>query len=101
MQAQAQKAAPEVVPPQLIEKADPEYTKEARNARIEGSVIVSGTVALNGRVTGIVLVRPLPYGLGDQAIECVRKWRFKPATKDGVPFESKHTFKVDFFLHGK
>ena len=99
--AWAEKPAPVVEPPKIIEKSDPEYTPEARAAGIEGRVLLSGVIDVNGRVTDIILVRPLSHGLGDKAIECARKWLFIPAKRDGVPFAAKANLEVNFRLPPK
>jgi TonB family protein len=44
------------------------------------------------------VIRSLGYGLDERAIEAVRKWRFKPALKDGEPVQVGSTFEVAFRL---
>ncbi|HYP05652.1 MAG TPA: energy transducer TonB [Bryobacteraceae bacterium] len=85
-------------PPKLLERVAPEYTQAAREARVEGSVTLSGVIDVNGRFTDVLIVHPLSHGLGDKAIECVRKWRFKPAMQKGVAVPAKATVQINFRL---
>jgi TonB family protein len=94
----AEKPAPVTEPPKIIERSDPQYTEAARKARVEGSVHLAGVIGVDGRVGDIQIVEPLGYGLGDKAVECVRKWRFKPAMRDGVPVPVKANLQVRFHL---
>jgi TonB family protein len=61
--------------------------KAVRNPKAEG---VQGTVVLqvvfnaNGTITDVKIIRGLPYGLSDQAIEAAKSIRFIPAMKDGT-----------------
>jgi len=86
-------------PPVPIFKPDPEYTEEARKARIEGDVQLSAEIDEEGRTSDIRVTKPLGHGLDEKAIECVSKWRFKPAFKqDGTPFVVRADLKVEFRL---
>jgi TonB family protein len=84
--------------PVPTEKAEPEYTNEAREARIEGSVILSIVVDEFGIPTEIQVVRSLDPGLDAKAVEAVEKWRFKPGMRDFKPVAVKATLEVMFKL---
>ena len=64
---------------------DPEYTKEARQHGIKGRVMLRAVLCANGKVTNIEVIKGLPYGLTEKAIETMPKMRFRPAEKDGHP----------------
>src|SRR5687767_2182689 len=66
-------------PPVLLHKIEPEYSPEARAAKIEGSVLLAIIVSNEGKATAIQLVRKLGHGLDEEAVRAVRQWRFKPA----------------------
>jgi protein TonB len=70
-----------VSPPIAIHKVDPEYTEEARNAKIEGTVIVQIVIDENGMPTEPKVVRSLHKGLDENAIEAVKQWRWKPGLR--------------------
>lgn len=69
-----------VTVPQCIYCPAPEYTKEARKEHIEGTVVLQVTINPDGRATNISIVKDPGKGLGDRAVETLRKWRFRPAT---------------------
>jgi TonB family protein len=76
---------PDIAAPFLAAKAKPEYTDEARLAKLEGSVLLSLVVDADGQPRDIQVVRPLGLGLDESAVENARAWLFKPGTKKGTP----------------
>jgi TonB family protein len=85
-------------PPVPIYNPPPEYTDEARNARWQGSVLLSIVIDATGKPTAIKVTRSLGMGLDQKAIEAVLKWRFKPGTIDGKPAAVAATIEVNFRL---
>jgi periplasmic protein TonB len=83
-------------PPRLIESVEPEYTPEAKRARITGYVLLELVVEADGRVSGGKVLKPLPFDLTQKAIEAVEHWRFEPATLRGRPVASYYPAKVHF-----
>ena len=67
----------------LLSKPEPSYTDEARANKIAGTVILKVVFTSRGTVENIHVVRDLPYGLTERAIEAAKKITFVPATKDG------------------
>ena len=59
---------------------DPLYSDEARNTKIQGSVLLSVLVGADGRVHDIHILRGIGMGLDENAIQTVRSWQFIPAT---------------------
>jgi TonB family protein len=86
----------DVKPPKPTFLADPEYSPEARKAGLQGTVVPWIIVGVDGRPVDIQLARALGMGLDEQAIEAVRKWKFKPALKDGQPVPVKVNVEVSF-----
>lgn len=84
--------------PVPIHRADPEYTEEARNAKIEGAVLIHMVIDENGVPTDPKVVRSLDKGLDEKAIEAVKQWRFKPGLKDGKPVPVSANIEVNFRL---
>jgi periplasmic protein TonB len=76
--------------------AQPEYTDDARNARIEGAVLLQVEVDEKGVPTEAKVIRSLDKGLDRKATEAVLKWRFKPALKDGKPVPSTAKIEINF-----
>src|SRR5207248_4920090 len=71
--------------PRAIYDPEPEYSEEARKVKHQGVVILSVIVDQQGRARDIHVARSLGMGLDEKAIEAVRKWKFSPGTKDGIP----------------
>jgi TonB family protein len=76
-----------------------EYTDEARTEGIQGEVMVTVIVDAQGMPQNPRIVRPMPAGLNEAALNAVRKYRFKPAMKDGkTPVPVMVTIAVNFRL---
>lgn len=84
--------------PRVRYKPDPEYSPEARQAKYQGTVILSLIVEPDGQAHGIRVARSLGMGLDEKAIEAVRQWRFDPAMKDGKPVAVAVQVEVSFRL---
>jgi len=67
----------------LLSKPEPTYTKEARANKIAGTVILKVVFTSRGTVENIHVIRELPDGLTERAIEAAKKIKFVPAMKDG------------------
>ncbi len=84
--------------PALIKKVDPEYTQQAKKARIEGTVLLYVKVGTDGRAHRIQVLKGLGYGLDAKAIAAMHRWRFRPGRKNGVPVVTPATIEVKFRL---
>ncbi len=82
---QALRVGGDVKAPVRIESPEPVYTPEAATARISGIVILEITIDEMGRVIGVHVLKPLPFGLDRSAADAVMQWRFKPGTLNGNP----------------
>jgi len=87
-----------IVPPKLTSKVEPEYTEEARDAKIEGVCVLAVEIDQDGIARNIVIKRSLDAGLDLNAIAAISKWRFSPAEKDGKPVRVAATIEVNFKL---
>ena len=85
--------------PQVIAVRDPEYSKQAREAKYQGTCTLMIVVATNGRPINIRVVNSLGMGLDEKAIETVKTWRFEPGQKDGHPVNVEMAVEVDFHLY--
>jgi TonB family protein len=75
----------------------PAYTQEARDAKIEGIVLLQGIVRKNGRITDLKLVKGLGYGLDQNASNAIsNEWRFDPGTLEGQPVDVQVTLEISF-----
>jgi protein TonB len=89
----------DVKAPVAINKVDPQYPEVARKARISGIVIVECTISRNGDVTDIHVLKPLPFGLDQAAVDAVKRWKFKPGTLNGQPVDVIFNLTVNFKLN--
>lgn len=90
--------SPNTNQPTVIQKVDPEYTPEAKAAGVRGTVLLAITITTDGVADQITLIKGLSYGLDEKAVECMRKWRFKPDLRDGEPVPVKAQIEVNFRL---
>ena len=88
----------EFSPARILDLVPPEYTDEAVDAGVEGSVELELRVREDGTAHGIKVVRGLGMGLDERAVEAVRQWRFDPAKKAGRPVEIRMRVRVKFDL---
>jgi len=88
-----------IKPPQVVYDPDPEYSPEARAARYQGTVRLWAIIGPDGRPHNLRVERSVGMGLDEKAIEAVRNWRFKPATKDGQAVAVEIEVEVGFHLY--
>jgi TonB family protein len=88
-------------PPQPIHSPNPEYSKEARKAKIEGSVVLLAVVGVDGHPHNIQVIRYLGHGLDELAIEKFRQWTFEPGTANGSPVPVAISVQINFHLRSR
>src|SRR5688572_17209095 len=74
--------------PVLTYQVEPQYTDQARQARLQGAVRLQAIVRSNGTVDSVQVLQGLGMGLDEAAVAAVRQWRFRPATRNGVPVDT-------------
>ncbi len=74
----------------------PGYSREARKKKYQGVVVLSIVVTSEGKVTEIKIIKDPGEGLAEKAVDAVRKWRFKPAMKDGTAVTARVEVEVSF-----
>lgn len=85
--------------PVLLHQVQPEFTDEARQAKLQGTVEIQLIVDAYGNPENITVVRHLGMGLDQKAIQAVRQYKFKPATYQGHPVAVRLMVDVDFHLY--
>lgn len=86
------------VKPRPVRTPAPEYPNSLRNDKIEGLVVVEIAIDENGRVTDAKVVKSNQSRLEPYAVKAVKKWVFKPATKNEVPVPSQISIPIQFSL---
>lgn len=84
--------------PEILVKTQPRYTELARRAKVQGIVGMKAVIDERGYVTDLQVLKSLPMGLDQAAIDAVSKWRFKPATLHGRPVKVYFNLTVNFTL---
>ena len=87
-----------VTQPVLLWKIEPEYTDEARRAKIQGTVVLRIEVDTRGQAQNITVRQSLGLGLDERAIAAVRRWRFRPGYRNGKPWTTAAMVQVNFRL---
>jgi len=85
-------------PVEILQKPKPDYTEEARKAKIEGEVLLRVLFTASGELQVVDVVRGLGYGLNENAIRSAKQIRFKPAERDGRPIDSTAIVHIVFQL---
>ena len=89
-----------VVSPILVQEFKPGYTGEAMRAKIQGIVVLEAVVLPDGSVGNVQITRSLDpnFGLDQEAIKTVKKWRFRPGTRFGQPVPVLVEIELTFTL---
>lgn len=88
----------DVKAPERIVAPQPQYTEIARKARIQGVVIVQAIIDKEGNVTNVKVLKGLPMGLEEAAVNAIKQWKFRPATLNGKPVVVYYNLTVNFKL---
>ena len=83
----------------LIRKVQPNYPPLARQARIQGSVLLQAEISKEGSIENLHLISGHPM-LAPAAIEAVKQWKYKPYILNGEPVEVETQITVNFTLSG-
>jgi TonB family protein len=83
----------------LLTKAVPVYPPAAKQAKIQGTVVLSVVIGDDGNVQNIQVVSG-PDELQQSSIDAVRQWRYKPYLLNGNPVEVKTTVNIIYSLQG-
>jgi periplasmic protein TonB len=87
-----------VTAPVPIFAPEAEFSDEARREKYQGICLVELIVDAHGFPQNLHVVQHLGMGLDEKAMEAIRRYRFKPATKNGKPVAVAITVEVDFRL---
>lgn len=83
----------------LVSKVVPVYPPVARQARVQGEVVLDANIASNGTVESLKAISGHPL-LIPAAIDAVKQWRYKPYMQNGAPVAVNTEIIVNFTLSG-
>ena len=84
----------------LLKEVPPRYPLQARQARVEGTVVLEGIIGIDGKLQNLRAVRG-DARLVQAAIDAAKQWRYKPSLLHGQPAESVTQITVNFSLTGR
>src|SRR5271166_4790411 len=83
----------------LVRRVQPNYPPLARQARIQGTVVLHAVISKDGSIEGLTLISGHPM-LAPAAIDAVKQWKYKPYLLNGEPVEVDTEVLVNFTLSG-
>ncbi len=84
----------------LVHKVTPQYPPLAKQARIQGTVVLQALIGKDGSIQNLHVVSGHPM-LTNSALEAVKEWKYKPYYLNGEPVEVETTINVNFSLSGE
>jgi TonB family protein len=87
-----------IKPVEILFKPRPVYTAEARQLHIEGEVVVEVMFSAAGQLQVHRVVKGLGHGLDESALRAAQQIRFRPAQRDGAPYDSAALVHIVFEL---
>lgn len=87
----------DVRPPRLIRQVAPVYPKLAKQARMQGDVVISAIIDPKGNVVDLKVVSGPPL-LYQAAIDAVGQWTFEPTYLNGEPWPVSYEITIHFEL---
>ena len=94
---QAVRVGGQIKEPKKLKNVNPTYPDIAKQARVQGVVILECTISPQGKVTDVKVLRGIPL-LDAAAIEAVKQWVYSPTLLNGVPVPVIMTVTVNFRL---
>ncbi len=88
--------AGDVLAPERVFAPQPGYPEAARLGRVQGVVVLQTIIDTLGNVVDVEVLKGLPSGLTEAAVEAVSSWRFRPATLHGEPVPVRYLVTISF-----
>lgn len=86
-------------PLKIISKPRASYTDKARSSGVSGVIRLAVGFSADGKVKHILIIKPLGYGLDEQAVRAAREIKFEPAVKDGKPISKVKFIEYSFTIY--
>jgi protein TonB len=83
----------------LIDRVQPEYPPLAKQARIQGTVLLRAVIDREGKIENLQVLGGHPL-LVEAALKAVRQWRYRPYYLNGQAIEVETQITVHFTLSG-
>jgi periplasmic protein TonB len=83
--------------PELVSKVDPEYTKEARDANVQGLILTKCVIGTDGSLKRCKIVKGLPL-MDQQVLSALSHWRYSPVYYQGKPVQVEYVIPVRLMM---
>ena len=83
----------------ITHKPEPGFTEEARRNNVTGLVRLRAVLSASGEVANVTVIKGLPDGLTEKAIEAARQIKFRPAQKDGHTVSQYIVLEYNFNIY--
>jgi periplasmic protein TonB len=92
------RSGPGITLPKLVHETKPSYSATARNAGVQGNVVLDCVILTDGTVGDVRVSKPLDSDLDAEAIRTVRQWKFTPGEKEGQAVPVQVSVELTFTL---
>jgi TonB family protein len=96
--AQPVPVGPGITAPQVVSRVDPPYCWDGRH-HPEGTVTVKAVISKKGTVRDAHVIKGIDPGCDTAVLAAVRKWKYRPALKDGKPIEVFLDVNITISIH--
>jgi protein TonB len=83
--------------PRLVEGPEPVYPREAREARVEGTLLAKCVITTEGALRGCQIIKPLPF-LDEPVLTALARRRYTPVSFQGRPVNVEYVISLRFEL---
>ncbi len=90
-----------VISPKLLSSLEPTSNDYAQKNNIAGMTLLSTVVGASGQPGNVTIVRPIGFGLDEQAVAAVQRAKFKPGLRDGQPVPVVVNLQVTFRIYSE
>ena len=88
----------DVTMPRVVREVKPDYPDSVKKEGIRGSVTLNAVVRKDGTVGEVTVKKALHPELDEEAVKAMKKWEFKPGTKEGKPVDVAVDVEMTFNL---
>ena len=93
-----ERPAKDVTMPTVVREVKPDYPETAKKERIQGNVMLGAVVKKYGTVGDVTVKKSLHPELDEEAVKAMKKWQFRPGTKDGKAVDVTVDVEMTFNL---
>lgn len=86
-------------PLKILSKPTASYTDRARQAGVSGTILLMVGFSESGRIEHVLVIKPLGFGLDQEAVRAARGIKFEPAVRNGQKVASVRTVEYTFTIY--